>query len=111
MPPMSAEAIFAEALTKNTPTERAAYLDQVCGQDTSLRKRVETLLRSHAAAGSFLGKPAIQVAAEEVAGKAMRERTEAEHPAEDADNEPLGFLSPSDKPDSLGRLGHYEVLE
>jgi hypothetical protein len=108
---MNAEAIFAEALAKNTPTERAAYLDEACGQDTQLRNRVETLLRSHEAAGSFLGKPAIQLAAEELAGKAVGDTTEAEHIAQEIDQPTLGFLSPSDRPDSLGRLGHYEVLE
>jgi WD40 repeat protein len=108
---MNAEAIFAEALAKHTPTERAAYLDEVCGQDTALRNRVDTLLRSHEAAGSFLGKPAIQFAAEQLAGQATGERTAAEPCAEDSDDEPLGFLAPSEKPDSLGRLGHYEVLE
>src|SRR6516225_4426746 len=108
---MNAEAIFAEALAKNTPAERAAYLDEVCGQDVALRNRVETLLRSHQAAGSFLGKPAIEVAAEELAGQATGETTAAEPCAEDTDDERLGFLAPSEKPDSLGRLGHYEILE
>jgi hypothetical protein len=108
---MNAEAIFAEALAKNTPAERAAYLDEVCGLDMALRNRVETLLRSHDAAGSFLGKAAIQVAAEKLAGQARCDATEAEPGAEDTDDEPLGFLGPSDKPESLGRLGHYEILE
>jgi serine/threonine protein kinase/WD40 repeat protein len=108
---MNAEAIFAEVLAKNTAAERAAYLDEVCGKDTELRNRVERLLRSHESAGSFLGKPAIQCAAEELAGHVIGDTTDAEHSAVDADDEPLGFLSPSDKPDSLGRLGHYEVLE
>jgi hypothetical protein len=107
---MRAEAIFTEALARNTPTERAAYLDDVCGQDTALRDRVETLLRSHEAAASFLAKPAIHLAAEELAGQAMGEATEAGPAGVNAD-EALNFLSPSDKPESLGRLAHYEVLE
>src|SRR6516162_11251948 len=98
---MNAEAIFAEALAKNTLAERATYLDEVCGQDMTLRNRVETLLRSHEAAGSFLGKPAIEVAAEELAGQVTSERTAAEPCAGDADDERLDFLAPSDKPDSL----------
>src|SRR5262249_22318746 len=105
------ETIFAEALAKNTPTERAAYLDQVCAQDAALRKRVEILLQSHEAAGAFLGTPAIERAAEELAGRATSEGTQAELPAHDADDEALDFLVPSDKPDSMGGLGHYEVLE
>jgi serine/threonine protein kinase len=108
---MNAEAIFAEALAKNTAEERAAYLDEVCGQDAALRSRVETLLSSHESAGSFLDKPAIQAAAEQLAGQALGDRTQAESPAEAADEERLDFLAASDKPNSLGRLGHYEVLE
>jgi tetratricopeptide (TPR) repeat protein len=42
---------------KDTPAERSAYLDSVCGQDYQLRARVEGLLRSHQQAGSFLEQP------------------------------------------------------
>jgi serine/threonine protein kinase len=48
------EAIFAAALAKPTPQERAAYLDEACAGDTELRQRVETLLRAEAAGGSLL---------------------------------------------------------
>jgi eukaryotic-like serine/threonine-protein kinase len=51
------ESIFAEALEKGSPEERAAYLDEVCKHDAALRVRVENLLRSHDQAGSFLRQP------------------------------------------------------
>ena len=89
---MNVEAIFAEALAKNTVEERTAYLDEVCGQDAALRTRVETLLRSHESAGSFLGKPAIQCAAEAIAGKAGGNTTEAEHPPEETGDKALGIV-------------------
>ncbi len=108
---MTVDAIFAQALAKSTMAERTAYLDEACAHDRMLRQRVETLLRSHEAAGDFLGKPAIQCAAEEIAGPACVEDTQAEPPVDDGEREPLGFLASSDKPGSLGRLGHYEVLE
>ena len=108
---MTIDAIFAQALAKNTPAERTAYLDEACANDLTLRRRVETLLRSHEAAGDFLGKPAIQCAAEELAGTACAEVTQGEVTVDDGDREPLGFLASSDTPGSLGRLGHYEVLE
>jgi WD40 repeat protein/serine/threonine protein kinase len=57
--PRAEESIFAEALDKGTPAERAAYLDEVCGNDAALRGRVESLLRSHEHAGSFLRKPPV----------------------------------------------------
>src|SRR5438128_7758096 len=108
---MTVDEIFAQALAKSTPAERTAYLDEACAQDLALRQRVETLLQSHEAAGDFLGKPAIQCAAEAMAGPACAEDTQAEAPGEDGDGEPLDFLASSDQPDALGRLGHYEVLE
>src|SRR5207302_9187966 len=63
------------------------------------------------AAGPFLGKPAIERAAEELVGRRTGERTEVESSTDDAGEETLHFLAPSDKPESLGRLAHYEVLE
>src|SRR5262249_5789584 len=108
---MTVDEIFAEALAKGTTADRAAYLDQACAGDPALRERVGTLLHSHAAAGRFLGKPAIQGAAEELAGPACGDKTESESPAEIGGTEPLDFLAPADKPGVLGRLGHYEVLE
>src|SRR5947209_18353687 len=108
---MTEETIFAEALEKSTPIERTAYLDQACAGDSVLRQRIETLLRSHESDGNFLGKPAIQYAAEAVAGPACAEDTQGEAPVDNGDPEPLDFLARSDKPGALGRLGHYEILE
>src|SRR6516165_2965869 len=51
------ESIFAEALRRSSPGERAAFLDQVCGADQAWRERIETLIRSHDQAGSFLKEP------------------------------------------------------
>lgn len=109
--PMTIEAIFARALAKSTPAERTAYLDEACAHDLTLRQRVETLLQSHEAAGDFLGKPAIQRAAEELAGSARAKDTQGETPVSVGESEPLAFLVPSDKPGILGRLSHYQVLE
>jgi len=91
-------SIFAGALERSTDEERAAFLDEACGGDAALRRRIEALLKSHTQAGGFLGKPTPFSAAGE---------TQADTVA----TEDLGFLSPSDKPGSLGRLGHYDVLE
>ncbi len=58
MKPASAEqAVFAEALIRLTPTERATYLDHACGADAALRCRVEALLRAAESAGDFLEQP------------------------------------------------------
>jgi hypothetical protein len=51
--PRREEAIFEAALAL-PPKQRPAYLDQACGQDTQLRKRIVLLLGSHDHAGDFL---------------------------------------------------------
>jgi WD40 repeat protein/serine/threonine protein kinase len=51
---MNVEEILMAAVEKQTPAERAAYLDGACGSDAALRFLVEGLLRSHEQAGSFL---------------------------------------------------------
>src|ERR1041385_3054666 len=47
--------------------ERAAFLDRACGGDTSVRKEVESLLRSYEVAGSFMEAPAVAQAADDLA--------------------------------------------
>ncbi len=50
--------LFAAAVAR--PAEaRAAYLDEACGGDAELRRRVEALLQAHDDAGSFLNRPAV----------------------------------------------------
>ena len=48
------EAVFFAALARVDPAERAAYLDEACGADADLRRRVERLLAAHPQVGSFL---------------------------------------------------------
>ncbi|HEV3343692.1 MAG TPA: protein kinase [Pirellulales bacterium] len=47
-------ALFCEALEQPSAEERAAYLDEACGEDLPLRAHVERLLRAHEQAGGFL---------------------------------------------------------
>ena len=54
----SDESIFALALEKPSPAERAAFVEGACVGNPTLRERVEGLLRSHEEAGSFLQRPA-----------------------------------------------------
>ena len=56
-------SIFLEALEKNSPEQRVAFLNEACGNDSELRKRVEILLSAHEDAGSFLEKPPEELAA------------------------------------------------
>jgi serine/threonine protein kinase len=54
----SEKEIFFEALDKNTPQERAAFLDGACGKNPVLRARVEALLADHFQKDGFMEKPA-----------------------------------------------------
>jgi serine/threonine protein kinase len=103
---MTDETIFAVALEKADPVERAAYLEAACAGDAVLRKRIEGLLAAHDLAVGFLERPA--VARPEPA--ATETGTLGDRPDDNPDDA-LGFLAPPGRPDSLGRLGHYEVLE
>src|SRR5262249_7664609 len=76
--------LFLAAVEKDDLPERAAYLDQACGADASLRRRVEALLRSHERAANFMEVPIGEQLASDGGG--------------------LDFLAPSQKPGSLGCL-------
>src|ERR1700677_3091693 len=85
------QSVFLAASEIEGPAERAKFLDGACDGDADLRFRVEALLRAHNESDSLLDQTAL-----------------AAHPAEDV---PLGFLAPATRHDSLGRIGHYEVLQ
>ena len=55
------EVVFIAALEKTEPGERAAYLDEACAGNETLRVRVEALLTAHAHAGLFLERPVAEV--------------------------------------------------
>jgi WD40 repeat protein/serine/threonine protein kinase len=54
---MTEASLFAAALEKATPEERAAYLAEACAGDANLRRRVEALLRAHAEPDEMLDRP------------------------------------------------------
>jgi len=60
----NARDIFLDALDA-APADRAAYLDEACGDDAALRQRVEALLRANDDPGAFLSeaKPGVGDAA------------------------------------------------
>ena len=60
------DKLFHAALER-APDERAAFLDEACADDDSLRKQVEELLAGHEEAGSFIERPAFEVEAQSVA--------------------------------------------
>ena len=54
---LNVKAIFCDALDKATDRERAAYLEQACGDRPDIRSQVEELLRLYEGAGAFLESP------------------------------------------------------
>src|SRR5262249_42053958 len=55
--PQQVQAVFLAAAEQDSAAGRVAVLDRLCGADVELRRRVETLLRAHAAPGPFLESP------------------------------------------------------
>ena len=60
--------LFDAAIAQPTG-ERAAFLDDACAGNEALRREVESLLESDEQAGSFMDAPAVQSAAESLAGE------------------------------------------
>src|SRR5215468_5437293 len=124
------EAVLFAALEKPSEAERNAYLESACAGDAELRRQVDRLLQAHLHVGEFLQKPVVErlAAAAEFAdftqqiaptagpdavpaARATRPPPRAEGGAAGDEDDSLDFLDPPTRADSLGRLGHYEVLE
>jgi len=66
------ERLYHAALER-AASERPAFLAQACGGDAEVRRQVETLLAHGEQAGSFLESPAINVEAQALAEKMVRD--------------------------------------
>ena len=98
--PSRVQAVFLAAVKLADRDARTVYLDAACAGDADLRYRVEALLRAHDAPDSLLDAPFVAVNA-----------TQSHGDGPVLTDESLSFLAPPQRPDSLGRIGHYEVLE
>src|SRR5262245_3089418 len=110
---MTEEQVFLAALDLADPADRAAYLEKACGGDVELRRRVEELLAAHFKPGTFLDEP---LGRQLEPGPTIRQANppgDAAAGGQKAEEGPaeLHFLRPSCRADSLGRIGHYEVLQ
>jgi hypothetical protein len=59
LPLPSIEDLFFAASERQDPAARAAYLDEACGGDTELRRRIEDLLAAEPKVSQFLESPAV----------------------------------------------------
>src|SRR5436309_1618060 len=102
---MNEETIFATALEKSAG-ERLAFLDEVCVGNAGLRAAVEELLHADSDAGSFLEHPPAAMDATMVSELSNRDTVHS------GDwTVALPFLQPCDKPDRIGMLDQYEIIE
>jgi WD40 repeat protein len=120
--PSRAKAIFLEAVDKAALDERGAFVEQACANDAELRQRVQALLQAHEAALDVLDRPAAEQFSAPSPGKGSIPVFDPQPPTPETVNTPgdlppgagdeaLAVLSPPGRPGSLGRLGHYEMLD
>jgi uncharacterized protein (TIGR03067 family) len=107
----SRDTIFCAAVEIASAEERTAYIATACGEDSDLRGRVEKLVEAHFRAGSFLDQPAVPGLTGKLAPEPLGGETQACDSAAPIAADDLGFLTPSDQSDSLGRFGHYEIQD
>ena len=118
---MNERVIFEAAVEIPDSSTRKAFIDKACAANPELKSRVEALLRSHETAGAFLDLPVVEqlpnstpeTHANRFVGPPSRGGGGADgDPDQESDPPNLSFLlQPSDKPGSIGTLGHYEVIE
>ncbi len=104
------EALFFAALDTYNVAQRAAFLDSACGGDAELRRQLEKMLEAHRKLGDFLKRPVVEQLGAEQLGAAEPLVAEPGNSGEE-ENVGLDFLEPATRPDSLGRLRHFEVME
>ena len=85
--PTPLEAIFFAALQK-APAERVKYLDQACGGDADLHRRVDRMLAAQHEAASFLESPPVAVL-----------------------DDPLATIAPSVREQPGTEIGPYKLLQ
>jgi hypothetical protein len=109
---MSEREIFLAAREHADQGARAAYLAEACGSDAGLRGRIERLLGADGAPDSILDVPAVALPDAILPAVPTANQDEPDTISDrQCDAEFLPFLAPPGRPDSLGRIGHYEVLE
>jgi len=104
--------VFMQALDIEDPQARRTFLDEACQDDRELRRRINRLLESHGQAGSLLEHPVVQpLATEFFDGAETRDGSTEKNTVPQREKSSLDFLEPSQDPQSLGRLGKYEILD
>ena len=112
--PNRVKEIFLAAAELPDAAARAAYLDRACGGDAGLRagSRRCSAPTTRPAASSARPRPWSPTRTTPTTrGPSLRPGGAAPTPRPGRRADDLEFLAPPSRPDSLGRIGHYEVLE
>ncbi len=116
---MNERQIFEQAIEISDEPQREAFLAEICGANIELRDRIDGLLRSHQAV-EFMDTPVLEQldqlkSLECDATMQSLARTTCDESAIGSPNDDesldLSYLSPAQQADSLGRLGHYEIIQ
>jgi eukaryotic-like serine/threonine-protein kinase len=91
--------LFMQALEQPSREERAVFLDRACGDDSALRRRLQTLLARFERIGGFLDQPVVSVVAR--AGGATA--------SNGVSGEPTAPLPVTEKPGD--HIGRYKLRE
>jgi hypothetical protein len=103
-PSQQAKSIFLAAIEGHAPPNWPAFLDQACGDDSTLRTRVEKLLRAQVQLGSFHEppRPAVYVAAANAAAYAAAANAAAAYAAAE---QPGMLIGPCKLMEQIGEGG------
>lgn len=110
---MTERDIFIAARGQTDSSSQIAFLEEACGGDVTLRKRVERLLRADRETDLIVDDPAMAfVGLVETLSQPQATGAIAQRNLGGPDHvDPLHFLTPSKRPGALGRIGDYDVLE
>lgn len=108
---MNEHSIFLAALEIVDPGQRAAYLNQACGDNSELRRQVDSLMAAHERSGDFLNVPALQQIAGPNSGDDSIGGATCDMPRNWQSEISLSFLEPATTVGSIGRLMHYDILQ
>ncbi|OAI57718.1 hypothetical protein AYO47_01620 [Planctomyces sp. SCGC AG-212-M04] len=102
---MNESEVFAGALQISDPADLDEFLDRSCEGNREFRFAVEKLLEAHRRSSGFLERcPALFE-------RTMHPTEQDLEPSGSGNQEELSFLKPPGREASLGRLGHYEILD
>ena len=103
------EAIFLRSLEFEDSKQRAAFLDEACASDSSLRGEVERLLGSHEVAGSFLEGDSPLIQATELQWVASRNESVLKAMKDVIGVAPAVSLKEDELPEPVQRVGSVEI--